>query len=34
MGIKEDQHQWYISFFHKKSQGKGLASNKENMIAT
>ena len=29
--IKEDQHQWYISFFDKKPQGKGLANNKENI---
>ena len=39
MGIKKDQHQWYISFFGKKSQGSGrplssasqLASNKEKI---
>ena len=30
MGIKEDQHQWYISFLIKKSSGSGLA-NKENI---
>ena len=29
MGIKEDQHQWHISFFDKKSSGSGIV-NKEN----
>ena len=39
MDIKEDQRQWYISFFDKKSQGSGrpsssasiAANNKENI---
>ena len=31
MGVKEDWHQWYVNFFDKKSQGKGLANNKENV---
>ena len=31
MGIKEDQHQWYIKFFDKKSSGSGLANNNENI---
>ena len=32
MDIKEDQLQWYINFFDKKSQGSGLTNNnKENI---
>ena len=31
MDIKEDQLLWYTAFFDKRSQGRGLVNNKENI---
>ena len=30
MVIKEDQHQWFTSFFDKKSSGGGIAATEPN----
>ena len=33
MGIKEDQHQWYISIFDKKSSGSGITNELNYQLA-